>query len=344
MSSTQPTTFQDLWLELGQRLRLTTSLTSIQEQLQRAINVAISDMHDANDYKFPWCERETILRTKAPYSTGTVSISVGSTSLTGSGTAWNTSNGYAETNVEYHGKFVFEGSQDIYRVSASSSDTACTLTQRYVGTAALSGATYTYYEDEYELASNFLRPVDFHNFSSSFQIQLLPRNEFRRRFPISTVSGRPRFACIVDAPTTPSIFTPVRHVYFYPYPDKVYLIPYNYITTTIGTTQSGGTLLTSLVNADDVPLIPLRYRHAIVYHALYHWYRDKKDDARSQEAKAEYTDIMQRLINDQEVASHTQTRLVPAVGSYHSAAKMPYSYRGGRRVYDLNDEFNVFKR
>lgn len=343
MSSTQLTTFQDLYLELGQRLRLTTSLTSTLEQLKRAINVSLHDIHLATDYKLPWTERQSTIRTKAPYSTGTVSISVGSVSLTGSSTLWNTSNGYAETNVETNGKFMFEGSRDLYRVSTSSTDTACTLSERYVGSTALSGATYTYFEDEYDLSSSFLRPIDFRFFSPVMNIQLIPRNEFRRRFPVVNVSGKPKYACIIDAPSTTLILTPTRRVVFYPYPDAVYNIPYSFITGNIGITSAGAGL-TSLASDDDQPIMPLRYRHAIIYNALYHWYRDKKDDARSQEARAEYTDIMQRIINDQEIAAHTQTRLVPAVGSYHAAAKRPYSYQGGRRVYDLNDEFDNFRR
>jgi hypothetical protein len=50
----------------------------------------------------------------------------------------------------------------------------------------------------------------------------------------------------------------------------------------------------------------------VVYHALYHWYRDKRDDARSQEAKAEYTDIMLRIVDDQDFGAPTKAHIHPA--------------------------------
>jgi hypothetical protein len=344
MSSTsQLTTFSDIYTDLLQRVRVTTSVSASVEQAKRYVNIALHDIHLGFDYKLPWCERQSILRTKAPYSTGTVSISIGSTSLTGSSTLWNTSNGYAETNVEANGKFIFEGAQDIYPVSAASTDTACTLASRYVGSAALSGATYTYFEDEYDLASTFLRPVDFRMFSPLMGIELISRADFRRRYPAVRISGKPRVACIIDSPSTVAILTPVRRVVLYPYPDQVYQIPYTYITSTIAVT-SAGAALTSMSSDSDEPTMPLRYRHAIIFHALYHWYRDKKDDARSEQAKAEYTDIMMRIVNDQDIATHMTAKMSPAGGGYQRATYRPYSLGAGSRVYDLNDEWDSFRR
>ena len=39
-----------------------------------------------------------------------------------------------------------------------------------------------------------------------------------------------------------------------------------------------------LVNDNDEPIMPRRYRHAIVLRAVYEWYLYRKDDARAQEA------------------------------------------------------------
>jgi len=132
-------------------------------------------------------------------------------------------------------------------------------------------------------------------------------------------------------------------VLFYPYPDQVYNIHYAFITSTIATT-SAGVALSALSSDTDIPTMPLRYRHAIIFHALAHWYRDRKDDQRSQAAAAEYTDIMTRIVGDHDIATHTQTYLHPRSGSYYRAAKVPYQFRGGRRIYDLNDDFDSFKR
>lgn len=342
MSTTsQLTTFNDLYIDLQNRTRVATGVTATENQAKRYINIALQDIHLAFDYKLPWAERRGVLRTHAPYSTGTVSISVGSQTLTGSSTLWNTANSYSENNMRVGGKVTLAGGKDLYQVSAVAGDTSATIGQRYVGSAALSGEEYIYFEDEYALASDFLRPVDMQSFTDDASIPLIGRNEWRRRYPRPNVSGRPRAASILDLSFSGST-TPVRKVVFYPYPDQVYLIPYTYISNAVAVTSAGveGTALSS---DTDEPTMPLRYRHAIVFHALYHWYRDKRDDARSQEAKAEYVDIMQRIVNDQEVGTHVQASIQPRMGMYTRHAYHPYSKRGGRRI-DIGNEFDRFRR
>lgn len=342
MSTTsQVTTFSDLYTDLANRARVPTTSTDTLTQLKRYINSALQDIHLGFDYKLPWAERQGILRTHAPYSTGTISISVGSTSLTGSSTLWNTVNSYNENNARTTGKLKLAGGKDIYKITTVGGDTSITLAQRYVGDAALSGEEYVYFEDEYALASDFLRPVDMQSFSDANNIPLIGRAEWRMRYPRPNVSGRPRVASILDLSFSGST-APVRRVIFYPYPDNVYLIPYTYISNAVAVTAAGveGSTLSS---DTDEPTMPLRYRHAIVFYALYHWYRDKRDDARSEAAKAEYVDIMTRITNDQEIGTHVQARIQPRMGMYTKHAYHPYSKRGGRRM-DLNSEFDRFRR
>lgn len=344
MSSTsQLTTFSDLYTDLLNRVRVSTSVTGTVEQAKRYINIALHDIHLGFDYKLPWCERTHYLRTQAPYTTGTVSATVGNAGFTGSGTLWNTADSYSKVTVTPGGKFLVSGEDIVYRVSSVSTDTLVTLWQRYIGDDNISGAEYIYFEDTYALTTWFLRPVDAQIFSPAMNISLIPRNEFRRRYPVVKVSGRPRVACLIDVETSGTDLTPKRRIVFYPYPDRVYSIPYTYISNVLAVTSAGAEL-TSMSSDSDVPVMPLRYRHAIVYHALSHWYRDKKDDGRAESAKAEYNDIMMRITTDQDIATHTTAQVRPQMGSYLAAAKAPYSRRGGRRIYDLNDEFDSFKR
>lgn len=320
MSSTsQVTTFSDLVTDVQNRVRVTTGVTATETQAKRYVNIALHDFNLGFQYKLPWLERQGQLRTHAPYSTGTVAISVGSTTLTGTDSLWNTANSYNENNARTSGKLVLQGTTDIYPIATVTSDTSITMGSKYVGSAALSGATYTYFEDTYDLASDFLRPMDFQFFSQARNIQLIPRDEFRRRFPRPNVAGNPEYACLLDLAPTGST-SPIRRVQFYPYPSTTLIIPYTYVTNAVGV-SSAGSALTSLSSDTDEPLIPLRYRHAIVYHALYHWYRDKRDDARSQEAKAEYTDIMLRIVDDQDFGAPTKAHIHPA-NMY--SAKRPY--------------------
>ena len=328
--------FEDLYTDLQNRVRVTTGVTATQDQAKRYINIAIQDFNLGFQYKLPWLERQGQLRTHAPYTTGTVSLNVGGTTVTGSGTLWGTTNSYGENNARPSGRMLFQGTTDVYPIYAVGSDTSLSIQNRYVGSANLSGATYTYFEDTYDLASDFLRPLDFQFFSQAYNVELIPRDEFRRRFPRPNVSGRPKYACILDL-TPNGNTTPIRRVQFYPYPDNTYVIPYSYITSAVGVSAAGATL-EGLTNTTDEPLVPLRYRHAIVYHALYHWYRDKRDDVRSQEAKAEYTDIMLRIVDDQDFGAPTKAHIRPG-GGYTNHAKKPYR-TGMSGSYDINGRFD----
>jgi hypothetical protein len=325
-------------MDLLNRVRASTNVNSTLEQAKRYINTSCHDMALGNDYKMPWLERQATLVTHAPYTTGTVSISVGGTALTGSSTLWATDNSYGQDNMRATGRLIIDGGPNLYRISSVTSDTAAVLRDQYVATSAASGATYTYFEDEYALASDFLRPLDFQFFSVPMDITLIPRNEFRRRIPRPNTAGRPQIATLIDAGFRDANTTPTKYVKFYPYPDAHYLIPYSYITKNIGVHFEGDEV-NIMAEDDDEPLIPIRYRHLIVLGALVHWYRDKRDDVRSQETQAAYIDGMNRMLTDLDIASPTQARLQPDMTSYTRFAKRPYSRRGARYL-DVNNSFD----
>ena len=102
--------------------------------------------------------------------------------------------------------------------------------------------------------------------------------------------------------------------------------------------SSAGVAAVNLSANADEPIVPLRYRHAIVFHALYNWFRDKKDDDRATAAKAEYTDIMLRIMSDSEIGA-VRPQLRPRGGGYVRAAKSPYS--GGRGRFDMGKFDNM---
>lgn len=334
-STTQLTTFSDLYVDLQNRVRAQTSVTATETLAKRAINIALQDMHLGFDYRVPWAERRAVLRTQDDYSTGTVVATRGSVTITGTGSAWNTANAFGIKNMRANGKIVFAGSRIPYTISAVATDTSATLTTAFTETTVTDG-TYSYFEDEYDLAADFLRPIDLQQFSDALSIDLISRTEARRLFLNNTLPGRPRVACIVDLGFSGST-TPIRRVRLFPPPNDFLLIPYSYVTSNLAVSSAG--VGASNLSADsDEPIVPLRYRHAIVLHALYNWYRDRKDDTRSQESKAEYTDIMTRLSLDQEEGA-PRPQFRPRLGSYIQSARRPY--RGGRSGrFDIGGRFD----
>ena len=340
-ATTQPTTFSDLYTDLQNRVRAQTGVTAVENIAKRYINSALYQIAINTDYKLPWLDRRATLITRAPYDTGTASISTSArTTVTGASTLWNTAvTGMGYNNVNVGAKMIFTGStQNVYRVSAVGGDTSITIADRYIEESALSAATYKAFEDEYALASDFLRPVDYRMFSDATRLALVSRREFNARYPRPNVSGRPRVACILDLSFSSST-TPVRKVQLYPYPDAVYMIPYDYITSNLVVT-SAGVEAAQFSGDSDEPNMPIRFRHVIVLNALVQWYRDRRNDARSQEALALYEAEKDRMVNDQDVATNATAQIQPRISHYVGRARTPYRQRGGRMNISVNNSFD----
>ncbi len=324
---TQLTTFSDLYTDLQNRVRVQTGVTATENQAKRYINIALHDMHLGFGEKFPWAHREADLVTQPEYNTGTVTISQGSTALAGDLTSWNANNAFGVANMRAGGRIVIAGGVEIHEISSVTNDTAAVLTAAFVKSDA-SAVEYLYFEDEYALAADFLKPLDLQNFDANGDIDLIGRTEFRWRYPRSKTTGKPKVATIIDrAPVGDT--TPERRVRFWKPTDQAYLIPYAYVTSQLAT-SSTGTAQTQLSADTDEPIVPLYGRHAIVYHALQAWYRDKKDDTRAIQAKAEYTDIILRLVGDQEIG-RSQPRFQPRISPYAGRARAPFRGRRGGR-------------
>lgn len=95
--------------------------------------------------------KESFLTMSAYYSTGTVSCTAGSTSLTGSGTTWTASmtalNGW---------KIKFAGVDNVYLFTYASATTA-TISPALEGSTDLTARAYTLFREEYALPSDFDR-------------------------------------------------------------------------------------------------------------------------------------------------------------------------------------------
>jgi len=319
-TSQQFTTFLDLITGLTTAVRIPSGVTASDTISKRLINTALHDMHLGTDYKFPWAERNARLIVRASYTTGTVTATKGSTTLSGTSTLWTTTDAFSIANARANGKVLIGGSRIPYVVDSVGGAGTITLSSKFTEDTVTDG-TYIYFEDEYALASDFLRPVDVQTFSEECSIDLIGRTEFRRRYPNNITIGRPRVACIVDAAPSGST-APIRRVKFYQPSSIAMTIPYTYITGNLAV-SSAGVAAANLSADTDEPIVPLRYRHAIFYHALAAWYRDRKDDTRSQEAKSEYTDIMLRVMADSDVGAN-RPQFRPRIAHYADRARRPW--------------------
>ena len=330
----QYTDFSDLYTGLLNIMRQDTSQTATVTQAKRQINIGLKDLHLGTEIRFPtpWAERDGIIRTHPRYNTGTIASIIGSKTLTGSSTAWNTANDFSENNVRANkGKMTIGGSVEVYDVTAVDNDTSCTLSPVAIETIA-SGSSYDYFEDEYPLESDFSNLVgDQVNFDTGREIRNIDSNLFRALYPRNRIPGKPKAATLIALGPSNGVSTNYR-VRFAPPPDATYLIRYFYFTTHLAVTAQGETL-TDLINDTDQPIVPLKYRHVILWHAAYLWYLTKKNDPRWQAMKGEYTDLMLRI--QQEIGpADRRARLQPVVSGYKQHASHPYSSRGRAARFD----------
>lgn len=336
--ATEVRTFSDIYTEILNKMRQATNVTAITNQAKRYANTALHDMVFGFEYKLPWLERQGTIITMAPYTTGTVAVTRGSTTVTGTNTLWTTNNVYGVANARTTGKLRFND-VNVYSISAVGGAGNITLATRYVADEDLAaGAEYTYFEDEYALAADFLKPIDYRRFSTAYNIPIIGRNEFQRNYPRPNLTGVPKVATILDKPFNGST-TPVILVQFYPAPGSHMIIPYSYITKNLAV-SSAGVEATSMVNDDDEPALPVRYRNALVSFAISKWYRDKKDDSRSEQAKFDYQEEVNRIVGDQRIGANTQAKITPRPGMYNTSRI--YSGSAGHR-YSTNNSFDEFR-
>jgi len=340
MSSTsQYSDFSDLYTGLLNIMRLDTTQTATVTQAKRYINIALQDMHLGTDLRFPtpWAERRDVIRTHPRYNTGTVAVTQGSQTITGSSTLWNTANAWSENNMRANiGKVTLGGSPEVYDITAVASDTSATIADGCIDEVAAASA-YDYFEDEYALATDFSNIVSATSFDVGQEVRLMDRTLFRTLYPRNRVPGKPKAATLIAL--GPSSDATIRNrVRFAPPPDLSYLYQYIYLTTHLAVSSSG-TTATALSSDADEPIVPLKYRHCIIFHAAYHWYINKKNDARADTMKAEYTDIMLRTQADIGI-SDRRVRLQPAVGHYRRSASRPYGMRSRGTKFDFNGEWD----
>ncbi len=329
-----PATFLELTTDLLNRMRADSTTTTQITMAKRYLNVASQDVHVQQNW--PWAERPALLQTHAPYRDGSVSIATTArTAVTGASTLWATdSDSLGMANARAGGRITFSGTLDPYSVASVTSDTALILADRWIGDT-LTASAYTYYEDEYDLASDFFRMIDARQFTDVLNIPILGRQEFYRRFPRNATGGTPTVCTLIDlGPGTSASSRP--RVVFHPYPDSTMNIPYRYMTKYLAVSATGVTA-EDMVADTDQPIIPLRYRHVLILYAALQWYRDRKDDARSQEVGQEYVDLVKRMSGDSE-PSRDRPRFVPKRPRYPV-----FLGRRGQARFTTGDAFDTMR-
>lgn len=141
------------------------STTFDDDVIDRAVAAALSE-HLPNFRRWRWMEGLARINTLAPYSTGQLTAVPGSTTLTGTGTAW----------VAAHvGGFIeIDGQDNWYEIVARNSDTDITIANQYNhpdgGAGNPDPTDYRIVFPQYALPDDFLSMIDFYDLQGQIEM------------------------------------------------------------------------------------------------------------------------------------------------------------------------------
>lgn len=231
--------------ETGDRLNLDMTITANRTRGVRWANFIQNDI--ASRYQWPWLMTNTFVQTVADYTTGTITGSAGSTSLTGSGTTWTSSNPNM-TNA------YIQPANDTnwYQVSAVGSTTSITLTNAL--TQAISAGTYTLRTTYYDLPANCWKVFDVRQTNTPLKLNRLGIYTLDQYQPdINTTSNPTGYFLFGEDPAIASTAAKQNLIGFFPCPDTKYNIQIRYYLN-----------LTDLSGDTDIPLIPVSYTNVLL--------------------------------------------------------------------------------
>ena len=211
-------------------------------------------------FPWPWAKKEPpgILTTVAEYTTGSVLVTNGSKNITFSS---------APAASRAKQKFSVDADPVTYRIDTHvAAAAAAVLDRNYLGTTNTAAAFHVF-EDEYDLASDFLRPFSRRNFlrdaHSASTVRLVGEDEMGGLYPYAGRSSfYPRYAAMIAE----------KRIRLVPYPTdaKYYEYPYIFHPGVLDFTGAG---------AGDTPIIsPAEDRIVLALFAVGNLLADKNDD------------------------------------------------------------------
>ncbi len=214
------------------------------------INRAQEDVLSRRRYR--WQQKTGVFQTKAVYSAGTVSVTNGDATVTGTGTAFS-------ANVNAGDRFRVDGDDTSYVVSSITNDTSLELTTNYIGTTA-TGKSYSIFQREYSLASDVDEIMEMVHTKLPGASLILGGDSFPALKKMD-IRDLEQSVPDLDANTSgiPSIYCEVRdsngalQALFYPYPREVIQISYRYYKT-----------LSELSSTNDTSGLHAKY-HRLLY-------------------------------------------------------------------------------
>jgi len=188
-------TFSDLQSEVYAHTGLDSTDSAVQTNVARWLNYVQQDI--CARWPWPFMQGRESIVTTPDYATGTVSVSNGSTTVTGTGTVFSGSGALGNTTPYF---IQFSGSNDWYGIASFNSTTSLTMDTAYQGTS-LVNSSYILRRMYYPLSQGCDRIIDARNWATPLKIiQVDPRTiDDLRPNPQSTNSSYGYMTWSVDS-------------------------------------------------------------------------------------------------------------------------------------------------
>lgn len=267
-SSTAPigSTFADIYQDTRNRLQMSEDDDSL---IKGYVNDRYKEI--ANKREWSWLYEKTTLDTVADYDTGTITVTEGSTTVTGSGTTF--------TSAMTGRKFKVDGFSEIYTITYVS-PTELTLDTEYHGDTE-SGASYKIYQDIISLPSDLDSIVEIRQHRAPKSLESVGLRELISWDPAAYNEN------------SSAVYTdPTHYAHYVPDSDGYQTIlvwppPYRAISLLLEYKK----IVTELINDSDEPLIPEQYRQLLKWGAMADLY-GKRDDNRQSYWEAKFEKML----------------------------------------------------
>ena len=237
-------TFTDLQNEVFDHAALDSGQSNMVTRVQRWINYTVQDI--VSRWPWPFMESSERVVTVPDYTTGTVSINTGSTAVTGSGTAFTTTQGSGQYYIQ------FAGTNDWYQVTSRGSGTSLTIGTAYQPTANAVSVKYILRNFYISLSSSCDRIVSIVNWNTPLkliEINMRTVNDLNPN-PQSTNTSYGFLGWGYDSSGNIQIIP-------YPFPTDARLFELKTLKRPV-----------DMVSGTDVPSIPNKYAQVIAWGAL----------------------------------------------------------------------------
>jgi hypothetical protein len=241
-------TFSQIETRCANRLRIPTSNTTEMTKLDAVINDVYRDIYDLKDWNF--LIKRSVINTVAKYTTGTISVTNGSTAATLSTPSSTSLVGFVLYIVGDT-----TDSNALYRITADNLAGTLAFDAAFTGTTSTS-ATFKAYRDTYDAPTDcgkLIKPKRYGRDAGMEPIGLREMADLKTR---DLSEGKPAVYAMLDHATTGDTTT-ARQFVVHPFPDTTYRLEIFY-KQQLNTEMSGSTQ----------PFIPDEFRQVLSYGTL----------------------------------------------------------------------------